>query len=365
MPIKVLYITPALNNCGGIESYCMNYYRNMSNDIHIDFATHDIRDENYKKEIENNGGKVYEFYPLGLKTMVKSIKQIKNFFAEHNDYDIVHCNMANAAIFYFYYAEKNGIDIRILHSHQDNYADKFSHKLRNIPLIFLGKQYTTVEMACSKKAGDFLFKNDDYTVVNNGIDLQKYSYNEETRKKVRKDLKLKDNDILLGTVGRLTEQKNQKYLIDVLKLLNDKKYKLIIIGEGHLDEKLRKKAKELNVENNIIFTGSVNNVEEYMQAMDIFLLPSLYEGLGIVNIEAQVSGLPTIVSDNVPQEAKATDLVRFVSLNHIENWIEEIEKTEIVKNRHSYIDEVSKSGFNIKEEAKKLEKIYKELVANK
>lgn len=364
MSIKVLYITPGLNNCGGIESYCMNYYRNMSENIHIDFITHDIKDDNYKKEIENNGGKVYNVYPLGLKTMFKSIKQIKQFFANHNDYDIIHCNMANAAIFYFYYAKKNGMDVRILHSHQDNYADKLSHKLRNIPLIYFGKKYTTVGMACSKKAGDFLFKNKDYIIVNNAIDLEKYSYNAETRKKIRKDLKLKDNEILLGTVGRLTEQKNQKYLIDILKLLNDSKYKLIIIGEGHLEEKLKNKAKELNLEDNIIFTGSVNNVEEYMQAMDIFLLPSLYEGLGIVNIEAQVSGLPTIVSDNVPQEANATDLIKFVSLKYIENWIEEIKNTQI-KNRHSYIDDVSKNGFNIKEESKKLEKIYVDLINNK
>lgn len=364
MSIKILYITPALNNCGGIESYCMNYYRKMSADIHIDFATHEIKDDNYRKEIEKNGGKVYQFYPLGLKTMFKSINQIKHFFEEHKDYDIVHCNMANAAIFYFYYAKKNGIKIRILHSHQDNYADKLLHKLRNIPLIYFGKKYTTVGMACSKKAGDFLFKNKEYIIVNNAIYLQRYGYNDEIRKKVRKKLKIKNNNILLGTVGRLTEQKNQKYLIDILKLLNDDKYKLIIIGDGHLEEMLKDKAKKLNVENNIIFTGSVNNVEDYMQAMDIFLLPSIYEGLGIVNIEAQVSGLPTIVSDNVPQEAKVTDLIKFVSLKYIENWIEEIKNTRI-ENRDSHIDDASQHGFNIEEESKKLEKIYKDLVVNK
>lgn len=362
--INILYITPALNNCGGIESYCMNYYRNMSENIHIDFATHNIIDDLYKSEIESKGGKVYLFSPLNIKHIIKSILQIKHFFEEHNDeYDIIHCNMANAAIFYFYYAKKHGVQLRILHSHQNNYADKISHKLRNIPLIYLGNKYATVRIACSKIAGDFLFKRQEYIIVNNAINLEKYKYNKIIRKELREKLKIKDNEILLGTVGRLTEQKNQKYLLNILKLLNEEKYKLIIIGDGHLEAKLKQEANQLKIQNNVIFTGSVSNVEDYLQAMDIFLLPSQYEGLGIVNIEAQVSGLPTIVSNNIPQEANITELIKFISLNNINNWCQEIVNTDR-KDRHSYIEEARRCGYDINNECKKLEEIYINLVKN-
>ena len=136
MKIKVLTITPALSLCGGIESYTMNYYRNMSNDIEMDFITHEMKDEHYKNEIMTKGGKVYLFPTINLKNLKEFWGQLDKFFEEHHDYDIIHCNMANAAVFYFYFAKKYGIKIRIIHSHQNNFADKFTHKLRNMPLIY-------------------------------------------------------------------------------------------------------------------------------------------------------------------------------------------------------------------------------------
>lgn len=366
--IKVLYITPALNVCGGIESYCMAYYRHMSEKVKIDFATHEILDNTYKNEIENKGGKVYLFEPLNLKKLIKSVKQIKHFFEQNSDYDIIHCNMVNAAIFYFYYAKKNGIRVRIIHSHQNNYADKLLHAIRNIPLIKMGNLLATDRFACSKVAGDFLFKNKPYYIVKNAIELEKYRYNDDIRKKIRIINSLNDNTFVIGNVGRLTEQKNQIKLIDIMKELVfnlNKDVKLLIIGNGHLKEKLISKTKEYCLQDNVIFVGSVNNVQDYLQAMDCFVLPSLYEGVGIVNIEAQAAGLPTIVSDKVPIEAKVTNLLKYVKLKESSRmWASTI--LRIGKNKHrknnDYINEISNNGYDIKKEGIKLEKKYFDLI---
>ena len=363
--IKILNITPCLNLCGGIESYSMNYYRNMGSNIHIDFITHEIKDKNYKEEIEKNGDKVFLLKPIKLKNILKNINEIKEFFIQNNDYDIIHCNMANAAIFYFYYAKKFNINVRILHSHQDNYADKFLHKVRNIPLIYFGKKYTTVNFACSKIAGDFLFKKDKYHIINNAINVEIYKYNSETRKEFREKFNIKENEIAIGTVGRLTEQKNQMFLLEIMNeiIKHNENYKLFIIGEGHLKERLKEKCKELGLNKKVVFIESVNNVQDYLQMLDVFVLPSLYEGLGIVNIEAQASGLPTIVSDKIPDSASVTDLIKYISLEQDEvYWAKEIMKINRIKNREAYNEKVESSIYNIREQAKELEKLYIEII---
>lgn len=365
--IRILNIVPCLNLCGGIESYCMNYYRNMSEKVQMDFVTHEIKDNDYKEEIEKNGDKVFLLKPIRLKSILKNVKEIKCFFQQNNNYDIIHCNMANAAIFYFYYAKKFNINVRILHSHQDNYADKFLHKLRNIPLIYFGKKYATDNFACSKEAGDFLFKKNKYHIIYNAIDIEKYRYNEEVRKIYRKKFNIKEDEIIIGNIGRLTEQKNQIFLLDVMneiKKLN-KKYKLFIIGEGHLENKLKEKRISLKLEQQVTFLGSVSNVQDYLQMIDIFILPSLYEGLGIVNIEAQAAGLPTIVSDKIPYSAKVTELIQYIQLNEQEiNWAKQIINVNKTENRELYNEKVKESKYNIKEQAKQLEKLYEDLVKN-
>lgn len=369
--IKILFVTPGLNNCGGIESFCMNYYKNFSEKIQSDFITHDIKDNTYKNYIESNGGKVFKVSQLSGKTILKSIKEIKNFFKQHNDYDIVHCNMANAAIFYLYYAKKYGIKTRIQHSHQDSYADKISHKIRNFFLVKIGNNFATDRIACSKIAGDFLFRNKQYDIVKNAIDSKKYLYNEVKRNEIRKKYNIDEDVTVLGNVGRLTEQKNQIKLVEIMDYIVNKKqknYLLLIIGSGDLKDYLESKVKEKGLEKNIIFTGSVSNVEEYMQAMDYFILPSLYEGLGIVNIEAQASGLPTIVSDKIPEEAIVTDLIHFIELEkNSEIWASEILKIEKNINRQNekYIKSITKKGYEIKQESKKLEELYLKMANGK
>ena len=365
--IKILYITPALNNCGGIESFVMSYYTNFTSNIKADFITHDIKDNTYKKIIEERGGKVFLLKPFNLKNIFIVHKEIQRFFEKHHDYDIVHCNMANAAYVYLKYAKKYGIRVRIQHSHQNKYADTKTHAFRNFFLIKYGNMFANVNFACSKLAGDFLFRNKTYYIVNNAINIKKYAFNSKKRKNIRRKLNIKDNVVLLGNVGRLCEQKNQIKLVKIMNyLVNIQKcnYKLVIVGDGILYEKLLDETKRMNLMNNIIFVGSVNNVEDYLSAMDIFVLPSLYEGLGIVNIESQSSGLPTIVSDKVPSDIDITNLVKFIKLSDNDClWGNIIINTKNNSDRsnNNYISLIKSAGYDIYEETKKLEKLYYDL----
>ncbi|MBR6124709.1 glycosyltransferase [Candidatus Saccharibacteria bacterium] len=369
--IKVLMVTPGLNLCGGIESFCMNYIRQFDANIIVDFAIHDVTDDTYTKEIEKRGGKVYVFPKFKLKTFVKTIKTINSFFKEHHDYDIVHCNMANAALFYLSNAKKYNIKIRIQHSHQNSYADKPSHKIRNFFLVKKGNKYANINFACAKLAGDFLFKNKEYKIIRNAIDLDKYVFNNITRKKMQTQYGI-TNELVIGNIGRLTEQKNQQLLIKIMDyIVNTKKEnaKLFLVGKGHLENYLKELVKKYNLQDKVVFTGEVNNVQDYLQLFDIFVLPSLYEGLGVVNIEAQAAGLPTLVSDKIPKEAYVTELMASVGLNlPASEWGDKILSLNKNRDRESrrniYIEEIRKNGYDIKIEGKKLEKLYLDLLEN-
>ena len=192
---RILVIIPGLNVCGGMESFFMNYFRSIDRSkIVFDFLTHDISDVSYVKEIKELGGKIYKLPPFSISNL-KLIKLEYINILKENHYRIVHCNMANAAFMYLNIAKKMNIPIRILHSHQDKAADSFSHALRNIPLIYYGKKFANVRIACSKQAGDYLFKTKEYTIINNAIDYSKFKYNQEIRANIRKKLNINPSDI--------------------------------------------------------------------------------------------------------------------------------------------------------------------------
>ena len=363
-PIKILTITPGLNLCGGIERYVVNYYSHIKNEVNMDFITHDIKEDYYKKIIEKDGNKVFLFPKIGIRNVFKLYKLVDDFFEKHNDYDIVHCHMANAAFLYFWAAKKHGIKVRILHSHQNKYADKLTHVIRNIPLIKKGLKLSTDFFACSKIAGDFLFKDRKYYIINNAIDAKKFAFNQKVRLKIRKELKL-DDYFVIGNVGRFCVQKNQKFLLDVFSKIREKgKSKLLLIGDGELKDELKQYAKKINVDNDVIFISSTSEVEKYYCAMDAFALPSLYEGLGIVNIEAQCSGLKTFVSTAVPVEAKISDLITYIDLNSSQEWANII-SSNMVYNRESHINDAVTNGYDINKESYNVLNIYKELIESR
>lgn len=365
--IKMLFILPTLNYAGGIEAYIMNYFSYFSSSFKIDFIVHECNNMYYKQLIESRGGKVYLMPKIGVRSIFKFRKELKNFFKKHHDYDIIHCNMANATLFYFKEACKYNIPVRINHSHQNAYADTLSHSIRNYPLIKIGARMANVNFACSKLAGDFLFKNNKYYIINNAIDFSKFIYDDSHRKKIRKEYGILENEFLIGNVGRLAPQKNQLFLIEIMKdiVKKDNNTKLMIVGDGTLREQLETKIDEYSLNKNVILVKGTSEVNKYYSAFDCFVLPSLYEGLGIVNIEAQVSGLDVIVSKEVPVEAKITENLKYLDLNlGAEKWANEILNLK-EKKRNLLDNDIYECGYEIKNEVKKVEELYINLLEEK
>lgn len=360
--LRVLVIMPALNICGGMESFIMNYFRNIDrNKIIFDFITHDISDNSYEKEIIELGGQIYKLPPFSFGTL-KNIRSLYKEILIKNKYKIVHCNMANAAFIYLKIAEDLKVPVRILHSHQDKAADTFSHVLRNIPLIVLGKKYANVNLACSKQAGDYLFKDKKYYIVNNAIDYDKYKYNEEIRSKVRKELKL-ENSFVIGNTGRLCLQKNQSFLIEVFSAIVNIKNNavLMIVGEGEKHAELRELTESKGISDKVLFLGSRNDIDELLQAMDVFVFPSIYEGLGISLLEAQAASLKAFCSDTIPKAANISNELIYISLEKsYEEWAKIIltNSDKILRSTDLSLNK----DYDIKSEAIKLSELYSEVL---
>lgn len=326
--IRILQIVPNMQS-GGLESFIMNLYRNIDKEkIQFDFLVHYKEKYFYDDEIERMGGKIYRFSLRNDNNIIKYIKELDTFFKEHREYKIIHCHMASIGFLLFYIARKNGVKIRIAHSHNSNTENTLKGFVKSI-LIKPFKYLSTHRFACSEQAGKFLFRKMDFQVIENAIDINKFSYNLDIRKKMREELNLQ-NKFVIGHVGRFCEQKNHDFLIECFAKFHKENNNsiLLLIGEGELKEKIQKKVKELNIDKSVIFLGNRKDVNELYQAMDCFAFPSKFEGLGIVLIEAQVSGLNVISSSNIPEEAIVTNNIKLLD-TEIDLWIKNIRDISI------------------------------------
>lgn len=367
---KVLIFVDRMRH-GGIQQFIVENIKHMNKSkIQIDVLTLDDG-QSYPLDdtIKDLGCDFYKLKGIWINNpldYIKYAKAINNFFKEHDDYQVVHMNASSKNFLLLKYAKKYNIPVRIAHSHNIDFQTKNPIKklIGNILKLPMRK-YATDYFACSTIAGEWLFgkKNIDnkkVKIINNAVDYEKFKYNEKTREKIRKEFNIKKNDLLIGHVGRFTNQKNHTFLIDIFFEITkqNKKAKLIMVGIGEKEEEIKQKVKDLNIEDKVIFAGFRNNINELMQAMDVFLLPSLYEGLGIVLIEAQAAGLPSITSDKVvPQEAKISKLLHYIPLEENEKqWA-----TKILESSLERIDtkkEMQKKGYLIEQTAKYLEKFY-------
>ena len=220
-------------------------------------------------------------------------------------------------------------------------------------------KYATHLLACSEQAGKWMYGNCSFCVMNNAIDAKEYRFNPYKREKVRNDFHVKNNEILIGHVGRFNYSKNQFFLIDIFQKVQKKiPAKLILVGDGELRKQIEKKVQNSNLADRVIFTGVRSDVANLMQAMDVFVFPSNYEGLPVTLIEAQASGLPCLISDKVSMECKITDYVQQIDLTKsIEQWAEFAIRASKIKRKDTF-EEIKKAGFDIKENAKLLQKFY-------
>jgi len=263
-------------------------------------------------------------------------------------------------------AKKYGIGIRIAHSHcidfqTDSQLKKLIGDLFKVPL----NKYANNYFACSKEAGEWLFGNkitnsDKFKIVHNAVDLQKYKFDAETRNKIRSDLKIDSNTVVMGHVGRFVNLKNHDFLIDIFYEFNQmcKNSKLLLLGTGIKENEIKEKVKKLELEENVIFVGFKNNVNDYMCAMDLFVLPSKAEGLGLVLIEAQASGLKCFASqDVVPEEVNVSNTIEFISLNSSsKEWADSLIK--INNERLNNQEIIKQQGYDIRDTGKFLQDFY-------
>lgn len=361
--IKVLQIGMT-TNLGGIEKFLINYYENIDREkIQFDFVNMYNQDLALKENIENLKGTIYkvsDYRKRPIKYMYQIYKIVKG------KYDIVHCNMNSAVFLYPLIASKLvGAKVVIAHAHNSSSDKGFIKSIlhcinkRFIPL------FSNVYFACSNIAGQWFFSkkirtSSKYYIINNAIDIQKFNIDDKsTIESIKSELNIPKNYLVLGHVGRFNKQKNHEFLIDVFykyHLCNSNSI-LILVGIGPLQDKIINKVKQLNLQKNVIFLGQKKNINEIMSTFDVFLLPSLYEGLPLVGIEAQYLKKFCIFSNNITNELKISDNAKFLPLE-VDNWVSCI---RTLKNSDRVL-KISNNKFSIKENSKELEKIYSKIL---
>lgn len=361
--INVLMIISSLDRANGVTSYVMNYYRNMYN-INMDFVvtSDNIKNEFYT-EIINNGNNVFFIESNRLKKILKSIKNIKNFLKKNaHKYDIIHCNVANIGLIFLYYAKKYGMKNRIIHSHATVTAETFLHKLRNQIIIPITVSYANNLFACSNAAGKAMFGEKSFFIVNNAIDSKKYFYSKKNRKQIRNEFKINDNTLVIGNIGRISNQKNHSFMLELIEKMKNENIILLLVGNGPNEDIMKKRVADRGLENKILFLGSRKDTYKLYSGFDIFILPSLFEGLPVVGIEAQTNGIPCIFSQAITKEAKISNNVEFLDIgkDNYNDWIKCINQIQKQKRNKSKIYD----KYDIKKNAEKMEQKYFEIVGD-
>lgn len=358
--IKVLVIPSGGMGMEGITTSIMNYYRHINhNEIKFTFiATTILGKENYftslLNEIEKNGDTIIKINRKEnvLYYFIKLLKVIRK-----EKFDVLHVHGSSSLLAIELLAGKlGGVKIRIAHSHNT----RCKHELLNRVLKPIFMRLTTVRLACGIEAGKWLYGEKNFFVINNGIEAKKYKFDIKKRNNIRTELELNDK-LVIGHIGTFNEQKNHKFLIDIFREILKKvpNSHLLLIGEGDKYLEVKEQVKNEGMEKNITFLGVRTDVEDLLQGMDIMVLPSLYEGFPVIALEAQASGLRIILSDNITNKVKITDLVEFESLNKsYEKWIQKILATNI-KDRNDYYKLVISSGYDVSDNVKELVNIYK------
>jgi len=360
--LRVLHVIERIEKNNGVTAVVLNYFRHINKEkVIFDFITHGDSEQDLVKEILDLGGRIYHFPELSFRNL-KTCSQKAEMLFRRRGYQIVHCHIPNAAFIYLKAARNQGVPIRIIHSHNSKGAETTIKKLRNDILHKIGKHYANQKMACSKMAADYLFGTSRKVfLLNNAIDLEKYKFRNEDRQMIRNKLHL-DEKIVLGHVGRFSLQKNHVFLLEILERLlrKNKNYRLLLVGNGELEKSIKSIAKQKKIQDYIIFAGVQKEVSKYLCAMDFFLLPSLFEGLPVVGVEAQAVGLPCFMSDKITREVEITGQVRFLNLDE-EIWVEAIENHK-KQNRDQMVEKIinnfTAAGYCIQTEAERLVEYY-------
>nr|WP_246879956.1 glycosyltransferase family 1 protein [Bacillus suaedae] len=342
-------------NRGGAETLLMNLYRNMDRSkVQFDFLT--CKEGLFDEEIKGMGGIIHRIPYVTDKGHFGYIKALSQFFEKYSNYQIVHSHMDKMSGFVLQAAKKNQIPVRIAHSHNTSSEGSLPARLYK---WYAGKHITpnaTHFLACSQMAADWLFGNKrDVIIVQNGIETEKFIFSLQVRQQIRCELNL-DDKFVIGHVGRFNHQKNHLFLLDLFKEVLDRipNAELVLVGDGDLKGEIESKIKALNIQDQVRLLGVRSDIERLLQGFDLFVFPSLHEGLPVTLIEAQGAGLPCVISDVISSEVDMGEqLVHYCSLNEQSTWIRRIEllSYEVNHTRVNATQSLTNKGYDIKSTA--------------
>ena len=368
--IKVLHILSGIGYQGGVQSLLWNYYKKLDTElISFDFVVHSNVMKGYEKKFLDRGANIY-YVPPKRNGIIQNYQGLCEIMKK-NKYDIVHVHQDFLGYIALKAAKKNGIKVRIMHTHKANMEENIIKKIYRIILTKYCELYATDFFACGKEAaiwtyGKKLFFEKKVYILNNAIEPTDFLYDENRRMQVRDELGIQ-NKFVIGNVARFTYQKNHNLLIDIfLNILKEKKDAiLLLVGDGELKNEIEEEVKKNKIEENVLFLGNRDDVNYLLQAMDVFVLTSRFEGLPVTMVEAQAADLKCVVTNNTTHELKITDNIVYIDANDsIKKWSYEICKLP-KKNRSNMLENIRKNGFDINLEVKKLEQYYLNAVNNR
>ena len=361
-PIRVAQIMGKFN-AGGVESVIVNYYRNMNHDkVQFDFYTDADSSRPIPQELLDMGARhivlpPYQRLPEYLSALERDLQE--------RHYQIVHSNLNTLSVFPLFAAWRAGVPVRIAHSHSTaGDGMDFKRDLIKYALRPFSKLFATHYFACSEHAGHWMFGDAPFTLMPNAIDTERFAYNPRTRVELRQSLEL-ENKFVIGHVGRFSPQKNHDFLLNIFQEVCKKRDDCILMLIGGLgtagtdiEKNLRAKAEKMGLSDKVLFMGTYEDISGFYQVMNVFVLPSLYEGLPVTVVEAQAAGLPCVLSDRITREVKITEETYFLSLRDSPGaWAERLLSFQGRERRDTAV-EVWKAGFDIHEAAQKLESYY-------
>lgn len=360
--IKILHILSSLDG-GGVESMITNYYYNFKdNNIKFDFAVHNPKTGILEEKLTNSGSVIYHITPK-KKNFFKNLKELFNII-DRSKYDAIYCHQNYISWIPLFIAKIKGVKIRIVHSHGCNPPKIISKKILNQVERFLIKMFATNYFACGIEASKWLYgekwkeKYPKRLIINNAIDIEKFSFDEKIRDSLRKKYQIGDK-ICIFHAGRFSAEKNHKFIIELVSKLDPEKYCLFLAGNGELYDETVEYCKSLNLKN-VTFLGIRKDVNNLYLMADVFLLPSFHEGFPVTLVEAQASSLKCIASINVSTETKLLDKTVYLSLSDLEKWVDEIKNVDIT-DRKTEKKILTRNGFNIKKEAEKFYELLKKI----
>lgn len=357
--MKILQVTTRMN-IGGIETFLINILKKMDKEKYqFTFLTYCDEKFDYENEIIENNGKIIRISNPKKVSPLRHYKELISILKKEK-YDVVHCHTYFDSAIVMMAAKKCGIPIRITHSHTTLGSMKvgFFRKLKWIFAKAMIKKYATKLVACSKEAGGALFDQERFLVIPNGIDFDRFQYNGVLRKKYRAEFGINENTVVVGHVGRLDEAKNHSFLLDIFNeyLKINTNALLVLIGSGEKEKEIISKVNQLDISKNVKMLGSQKNVNELINIFDVFVFPSIYEGLPLSVLEVQANGLFSIISDRVSKEVIVSDCIKYMSLSDSkENWAKMIDTK---KGRFDTLKVMKESIYSIEISMKMLLDLY-------